>query len=757
MKEPIHFLTIRLFSTVGLLLFLCLVYNEGFSQTIDYGKTYVNKTKGTSGGTIEPNDVLQIRTTIVVSSTTPAIDSCAFYDTIPAGATYVPGTLKILTNEGKVYKSFTDAVDTDPAKILSSKFITINMGWGNASKAATSTRRGQIRNIDNPTLWGSTCVMVVSYEITINGTYGDTVDVGGGKFTYKYNNKLTNIDFDADNITVFKNTGICENTVGGNAIGMESNGTFGSGKPRNRGASTAVSGTYQFKKFTTGTPDDYYYGVANNTSTEAYTTSNDWPKPDNSSVTHRVFSVWDIIGDHTGAADPFAGNSAADTVTNANGGYMMVVNASYKTDYAFQYTVTNLCPNTYYEISSWLYNICSKCGADSLGRGPATKGYIPTGPGDSSGVHPNLTYQLNGIDYYTTGDIAYTGKWIKKGFTYLTGPNQTSFTLTIRNNAPGGGGNDWAIDDIAVATCTPNLDMRPSGNAIVCYGNQVDLSCAISSYFPNYTYWRWEKSVDNGNTWKIDTSGVATVQSVDGKYEYEAGHVPFLGDSSANGNIYRIRIATSQDNLSNENCSFVASTTVMVYVNNCSHVLKTSLISFNGQLNSSNQSLLTWTSGTESENTKFILEKSLDNIHYSTIATINGKAVINSGASYAYTDPAILNEPAYYRIKMQEAIEFNYSKSIVLSPVGLSFDVQSVINPFNNNITFSAIAPQDAPIKVALYDNYGKLIKMNDAKVTKGLTNVTVNDLNSVPNGVYTLRVEYKNLMVIKRVIKIAR
>src|SRR5205085_3296130 len=110
---------------------------------------------------------------------------------------------------------------------------------------------------------------------------------------------------------------------------------------------------------------------------------------------------------------------------------MLVINSSYKTDTAFQYTVSNLCPNTYYEISAWLRNICFKCGCDSNGLGATGgAGYIPYAANDSSGVQPNLAFDINGDDYYTTGNLKYYGtgpttsdtsnKWVKKGFTYLT-------------------------------------------------------------------------------------------------------------------------------------------------------------------------------------------------------------------------------------------------------------------------------------------------------------------------------------------------
>jgi hypothetical protein len=90
---------------------------------------------------------------------------------------------------------------------------------------------------------------------------------------------------------------------------------------------------------------------------------------------------------------------------------MVVINANYKTDTAYLDTISNLCPNTYYQYTAWFRNICSKCGCDSNGTGASGgAGYIPTGAGDSSGVHPNLTFNINGYDYYTTGNILYTGQ-----------------------------------------------------------------------------------------------------------------------------------------------------------------------------------------------------------------------------------------------------------------------------------------------------------------------------------------------------------
>src|SRR5215510_124599 len=112
------------------LLFLLTLY-QGYGQTFDYGKTYINVTKGVNGGTVEPGDTLEIRTTFVVRSS--YYDSCAYYDTIRAGTTYIPGTLRILTNEGKTYKAFGDTfIDGDcgwTTVVGPNTYIQMNMGY----------------------------------------------------------------------------------------------------------------------------------------------------------------------------------------------------------------------------------------------------------------------------------------------------------------------------------------------------------------------------------------------------------------------------------------------------------------------------------------------------------------------------------------------------------------------------------------------------------------------------------------------------
>jgi hypothetical protein len=762
---------INFFSRVVLtLIVFAFCENSALAQLkIDYGKSYVNVTKGVTGGTIEPNDILEVRATFVVggSAANDYVDSCAFLDVIPANTTYITNSLAVLTNEGKVYKTFTDAVGDDAGSINGSN-VRINLGFKNAP-TATATRRGRITYNDKPSFFGSTCILVASFRVKVSGTYGGKISLGGGTITYyPFSASITSITFPQDSVMIFKNLALCPNAAS-NSLTSEFGGTFGSGKAKNRTPSGKISNNYTYATFGGNSPQDYYYNISNNTSTGAagYTTLNTWSIPDPNiagfAYSHRVFGVWDIIGDHTGAINPLLGNPATDTV-NSTGGYMAVINSSYKTGIAFLDTVNNLCPNTYYQYSAWFRNICSRCACDSNGRGPSSAGlpnYVPTGPGDSSGVHPNLTFNVNGFDYYTTGDMPHTGQWIQKGFTYLTGPAQTSMIIYIRNNAPGGGGNDWAIDDIGVASCQPTISLTPNKPDTLCRGADDTVRFKVTAYFPNYTEWKLEKSINGGATWTtagIDTLGNAPNGSATpvlngaGLYEYLVTRYYRLNNVDTTI-IYRLTVASTPGNLTNAACNYITSSPKIVRTANCMVVLPTQ-INFRGTLQN-DFAVLQWTSTQETGSVSFVVERS-DNggADFHPIATINGTATSGMGNSYVFHDPVAVDGQIFYRVQIVDHEYHNYSKLILLSNSEISFALSSLVNPFNQAISFNLTIPEDHLIQICLYDAYGRRLMIKRQDVYKGINHIDISGLSGLQTGMYFLQVFYQNQSITKQLIK---
>jgi hypothetical protein len=729
------------------IIFLYLSLNTASAQ-VQTGKSYINVSKNSTGGTFEPGDTLEIRAAIAVGNFAAfSITQVRYNDTINPNFTYLTGTLKIITNEGLTFRAYTDIANDDAAMFNTvNKTLRINMGKTAGVAANTgnaTTGGGTIAYNDKPSFYGGVCIMVASFRVKINNavSYNSLITIPGGAFRYTQGATLKIAAFTPNNIMVFQNIGTCPNYVGGNAI-IDNNGTFGTGTTQNRTASAIVPG-YSFVTFAANQPNDGSYGICNNSSATG-ATNNAVPYPHSS----RVFTVWDIIGDHTGAVSPAAGNPAA--TPGSSGGYMAVINASYATSPAIQQNITNLCPSTYYDFSAWFRNICSKCSCDSNGRGALNALFNGPYP---PGVKPNLTFQLNGVDYYTTGDLPYDGLWTKKGFTYLTGAAQTSFTLSIRNNSPGGGGNDWAVDDVNLSTCVPDLLLKYNPEIKICKNSLIDLSATVRCYFPNYTYYKWQKSTDNGVTW-IDTgvNGVGSPGLVGGQWEYTVAYPTFIGTMADSGHRYRAVVATTAANLNNINCNYSNNTNTFLNIINCGVILNVDVRSFTGQVLQSNAALR-WSVTPGNNIAEFEIEKSQDGINFTAIGIVPAAKTIIP--YYEFNDPETLTGLAYYRLKItnQEKL-YTYSTTIVLSNKAISFEIRSITNPVTGHLMFELTIPVQSRVSIHLLDMLGKPVYQQQADVKKGWNRLSLDMPNNIQKGMYLLSVLYNNQVINKRIIK---
>jgi gliding motility-associated-like protein len=234
--------------------------------------------------------------------------------------------------------------------------------------------------------------------------------------------------------------------------------TFGQGA--NPGGSLpAASTSYQF--VSNDCPNDGFYTVRNNT-TGCF--GNSW---------HNVNA------DHTG---------------NPNG-YFMLVNASVQPGAFYIDTVKGLCGGTTYEFAAWIMNVLSSSSCSG------------------GGTQPNLTLTVERTDgtvlqTYNTGNIPSSGTptWNQYGSFFSTPAGVTDIVLRIVNNAPGGCGNDLALDDITFRACGPQItgtiDALPKYDSSFCEGNvrQLLLSCALSGGFTMPVF-QWQQKVAPATNW----------------------------------------------------------------------------------------------------------------------------------------------------------------------------------------------------------------------------------------------------------------
>ena len=287
---------------------------------------------------------------------------------------------------------------------------------------------------------------------------------------------------------------LCQGSLGDPLVNI----SFGSGT--NPGAPLAAAATgYQF--VFGDCPGDGFYTVRSNTNS---CFGNSWHS---------------LSTDHTG---------------NGNG-YFMLVNASLQPSAFYVDTVKGLCGNSTYEFAAWVMNVILPASCNGNAN------------------QPNLSFTIEKTDgtvlqTYNSGNIASSlfPSWKQYGFFFTTPPAGSDIVLRIVNNAPGGCGNDLALDDITFRPCGPQLNLSITGQttdtADICEGTvaSFNFSATISAGFTNPVF-QWQQRFNN-NTW-ADIPGANSTTLTR----------PFISSSAAGNYGYRLSVAEA-GNLGSTSC-----------------------------------------------------------------------------------------------------------------------------------------------------------------------------------------------------------
>jgi hypothetical protein len=746
---------------------------------VRFGNSYVNVSKKTNGGVVEPGDTLEIRMT--VNHTSGTMYNLRYIDNVPSKTAMLTGAadrIRVITNEGLIYKQYTLAGGDDGATYKASPGageynIRMNLAFGAsatgtpANNTATEfvSATGQMAAGTDRPRGGGGLLFATAYRVVVTGAIGDTISLFPGQFIYK-NGGALNAGADVTltatpfKIVISAPMDLCTNSIGVNNA-SEYGGTFGSGSTLNRSTDLTIpipGYTFINEVNAYNGVGDGRYAIVKNISPRSGTQRNARRRntcaspsalafDDPFNCNNRMFDgFWYIDGDHTGTNNA-AGNTPPSESTP--GSYMLMVNADYVASEVFRQSINNLCPNTYYEFSAWVRNICPTCGIDSLGQqftGTATapaSGY--------PGVYPNLSFSLNDVDYYNTGQIDTVG-WLKKGFVFRTGPTQTSAVFSIRNNSQGGGGNDWVMDDIAVATCLPTMSYSPTINPNVCSGNSIQIADTISSYFKNYTTYKWQRSINGGSNW-TDITGVTTLPDTN-FYITTYTVPPGATNLSDSGNLYRVVVATTAANLTDPNCNISDGVTITLSVLNCGPVLDVDLLSFNGKLVES-KGQLTWNTSMEDEPVTYIIERSTDAQNFTKAGEVAGYNNGSVNNRYTFEDPVTVTDKVWYRLRIVTVSgKKKYSSILQLKNSLHDFELTNILNPFTSSLVFDLTMAGNSAITADLIDMAGKTVLSHKQLVYSGTNSVNLINAGGLPAGIYTLRITNKDRFLVKRVVK---
>ncbi len=177
--------------------------------------------------------------------------------------------------------------------------------------------------------------------------------------------------------------------------------------------------------------------------------------------------------------------------------------------------------------------------------------------------------------------------------------------------------------------------------------------------------------------------------------------------------------------------------------------LPVELSSFAASIGSGRDVTLNWTTATEVNFAKFVVERTVKSANtWSQVGTVNASGNSSSEKSYVYTDKKLNTGSFEYRLKMVDNDgTYSYSNSTVEATVAKpkNFEMsQNYPNPFNPTTRVDYQLAEDAHVTVEVYNITGqKVAQVLNEQQAAGYYTMQVNSniTSSLASGIYLYRI----------------
>ncbi|MFZ1535032.1 MAG: T9SS type A sorting domain-containing protein, partial [Chitinophagaceae bacterium] len=157
---------------------------------------------------------------------------------------------------------------------------------------------------------------------------------------------------------------------------------------------------------------------------------------------------------------------------------------------------------------------------------------------------------------------------------------------------------------------------------------------------------------------------------------------------------------------------------------------------------------LKWVAENELGTENFVIERSVNGTTYDAIALMQPTGPLNVPTEYFHSDENLglsLDNIIYYRIKaMDREGRFAYS-NVVIIRANKNAGMKIWPNPVTDFVNITYIAPATTTIDVSILNSLGKTVRQSGYAVSRGLNQVSVNDLKDLSSGIYFIRIANKN------------
>jgi hypothetical protein len=163
---------------------------------------------------------------------------------------------------------------------------------------------------------------------------------------------------------------------------------------------------------------------------------------------------------------------------------------------------------------------------------------------------------------------------------------------------------------------------------------------------------------------------------------------------------------------------------------------------------SGNTATVKWLTHSEQNTDYFILERSSDNATFTATGnTVKAAGTSDTRKDYQMPDniSSLLQHPViYYRVKLVDFDNKVSYSNVVAVRLSKKPGVTVWPNPFQSSFTVSITTERETTLEINLIDVNGKTIKRISQPAPKGISQVTVRDLQQLPAGMYLVEITDK-------------
>jgi hypothetical protein len=167
------------------------------------------------------------------------------------------------------------------------------------------------------------------------------------------------------------------------------------------------------------------------------------------------------------------------------------------------------------------------------------------------------------------------------------------------------------------------------------------------------------------------------------------------------------------------------------------------LLTFNG-IKEDNKVQLKWQTSSELNTKLFDVEFSENGQQWNSIGTIDAAGNSSTPRDYALLHKSPVNGVNYYRLKQVDASNsFSYSNIVAINFTIRGVTINSVYpNPFVSQLKIDVSSDRSDVVRIQLSDNLGRVIKVQNASLQKGVNRILLDNLAGLGSGIYNVEVK---------------